>query len=97
MINKVSKTWSVYGKSLNNAYGQSVKGELKTSCDISIVIYVKNKNEADVRFVDTTHVGFTKNLTIVSGDYITDGVELFLVEYTIPTTRQHQLFLREQV
>ena len=94
MISKFRKTWDVYTPGANNTYGQSTTKTFLRKIDVAITLYVKSKQENDVRFVDTTHVGFTSDKTIASGQYLVNGAETYLIEYTIPNTRWNQLYLR---
>ena len=91
------KRWNLYSPSINNSYGQPTKGLLKSTADISILPYVPTANEADVRFSTSTHFGLTAAEGIESGDYISDGVLNYIVEYQINITRYKQLYLREVV
>lgn len=97
MISKHSKTWTVYEKGVNNSYGQAQAGPQKLTAVITIVPFVPSKEQTDVRFVNSTHFGLTKELNISGGDRISDGVISYIVEYEVSETRLHQLYLRKLV
>jgi len=97
MLSNFRRDWDVHEGTANNGYGQSTIGDLIGNAFISVVPFTKSVDQTDVRFADATHFGLTKDNTILGGNYITDGVKTYIVEYALPETRQSQLYLREVI
>lgn len=76
-------------------YGQTKQGDFTTREVEMIVKVYSQSNTNDIRFIDVTNIGLTKDNNIADGNEIIIGKDTYSVIYTIPSGRLHQIFMKK--
>lgn len=96
MINREQKSVSVITfTSGTDAYGQVRKKGIDSTRTVEMYIktYVQ-ENVSDIRYVDVTDIGLTKDKLITDSNEIVDGEINYQVLYVIPSSRYYKILLK---
>lgn len=76
-----------YGQKRNN-------GQTTRQVEMMVKVYTQNRVN-DIRYVDVTNIGLTKDNNITDENQIIIGEDTFEVMYVIPSTRYNQILLKK--
>ena len=96
MINREMQSVTVVSfTSGTDEYGQKRNnGQTTRQVEMMVKVYTQNKVN-DIRYVDVTNIGLTKDNNITDKNQIIISEDTFEVMYVIPSTRYNQILLKK--
>lgn len=95
MLDRLEKTYELYHSDGEDAYGQASEHMLIGIVEVKISHLDYSTDRHIPKFVNSTHLGLTKDNSINVGDILKANGDEFQVEYIILETRLIQLFLKK--
>ena len=78
-----------------DAYGQKRKNG-ETSRDVEMVVKIySQRNTADMRYVEVTNIGLTKDADITDANQIKIDEDTYNVLYVIPSGKLYQILMKK--
>ena len=76
-----------------DSYGQPTMSESNREVEMVVKLY-QQSNTSDVRYVDVSTIGLTKDALITDKDQVQVDNDTYKVLYVIPTSRLHQILMK---